>query len=77
LAAQLYADPALKAGKLAKYVSTEVEGEKQITELNTGLWWEKTETEVAEKSPVLRCVILGVALRCIVSFSELHCAALM
>ena len=53
LAVKLYNNPALKSHLLTKLEKLSVgNGDRQYTELNTGLWWEKTEAEMQRQHPV-------------------------
>jgi len=52
LAAKLYNEPTLKEGFMTHFKKVMVGDQRQVSELNTARWWEKTEAEVAIKAPV-------------------------
>lgn len=52
LAVKLYNDPTLKENLVTKFERKEAGRERQYTELNTGLWWERTEADIERRFPV-------------------------
>jgi hypothetical protein len=63
LAAQLYADPELRHGRLERFEKVEEAGVRVFGELNTAKWWEDTEVEMRTKAAEVRYVYVTFMLR--------------